>query len=105
MKNSFKNNDISDEQVKHIANLIRLEIGEEEAVEFSRQFNQIIAYFEMLNEIDTDDVQPANEKPPTSFVYREDIIKSSIATDEFLRNAPDHSGQFIKIPRIFHDIT
>ena len=51
---------IGTEMVKHVALLVRLGITEEEAREFSHQFNAIIDYFHLLNEVDTASVPPAN---------------------------------------------
>ena len=84
--------------VKHIANLIRLKIDDEEAVLFSRQFSQIIEYFQILNEIDTQDVLPANEISPITNIYREDEEHSSMSREEFLKNVPKTEGQFVTVP-------
>ena len=44
---------ISNEQVKHVANLARLAITEEEAEKFTKQLDAIITFAEQLNELDT----------------------------------------------------
>jgi aspartyl-tRNA(Asn)/glutamyl-tRNA(Gln) amidotransferase subunit C len=88
------------ETVRHIAHLIRLKLEEEEAVLFSQQFSQIIEYFQILNEIDTRDVLPANEISPIRNFYRDDDEHSSMSRDEFLKNVPMNDGQFVIVPRI-----
>ncbi len=57
-KNQFT---IDAEMVKHVAYLVRLGIEEDEAQAFSHQFSEIIDYFHLLNEVDTDAVVPASE--------------------------------------------
>ncbi len=52
---------IDTKAVKHVAHLVRLGISEEEAQKFSGQFSSIIDYFNMLNEVDTENVPPASD--------------------------------------------
>jgi aspartyl-tRNA(Asn)/glutamyl-tRNA(Gln) amidotransferase subunit C len=85
--------------VRHIADLIRLKLEEEEAVLFTQQFSQIIDYFQILNEIDTRDVLPANEISPIRNIYRDDEEHSSMSRDEFLNNVPMNDGQLVIVPR------
>jgi len=54
--------------VKHVAYLVRLGILEEEAQAFSHQFTDIIDYFHLLNEVNTDEVPPASEISSTRSV-------------------------------------
>lgn len=87
------------ETVRHISDLIRLKLDEEEVILFSQQFSQIIDYFQILNEIDTRDVLPANEVSPIRNIYRDDEEHSSMSRDEFLKNVPMNDGQFVIVPR------
>ena len=45
---------ITNEQVKHVANLARLAITDEETEKFTKQLDAIITFAEQLNELDTD---------------------------------------------------
>lgn len=89
--------------VRYIADLIRLRIDEDDAKLFSQQFSQIIEYFQLLNEIDTDGVNPANEDWPIHNVFREDEVQPSMSREEFLRNAPWSEGVYVKVPQIFNE--
>jgi len=84
--------------VRHIARLIRLKLEDEEAILFSQQFSQIIQYFEQLNELDTSEIQPANDISPISNIFREDVEIPCMSRDEFLNNSPNHDDRFIKVP-------
>lgn len=84
--------------VRHIANLSRLKLLDEEAILFSQQFSQIIEYFRILNDIDTNEVQPANEIWPIKNIYRDDEGHPSMSQEKFLKNVPQHDGPFIKVP-------
>jgi aspartyl-tRNA(Asn)/glutamyl-tRNA(Gln) amidotransferase subunit C len=91
------------ETVRYIAQLIRLKVGDEDAKMFSQQFSQIIEYFQLLNEIDTQSVQPANEDWPMKNIFREDLVQPSMSRDEFLRNVPRKDGAYVSVPQIFND--
>ena len=86
--------------VKHVANLLRLGISEEEAQKFSGQFSAIIEYFNMLNEVDTENVIPASDIANAQNVLREDEVKPSMNREEFLKNAPKSERGYVKVPTV-----
>lgn len=86
--------------VKHVANLVRLGISEEEAQTFSGQFSSIIDYFNMLNEVDTENVIPASDIANAENVLREDEVKPSMNREEFLKNAPQSERGYVKVPTV-----
>ncbi|HEY9576201.1 MAG TPA: Asp-tRNA(Asn)/Glu-tRNA(Gln) amidotransferase subunit GatC, partial [Pseudobacillus sp.] len=51
---------ISEEQVRHVANLARLAITDEEVETFTAQLDSIIQFAEQLNELDTTGVKPTS---------------------------------------------
>ena len=91
---------IDTKTVKHIANLVRLGISEEEAQKFSGQFTSIIDYFNMLNEVDTENIPPASDITNNTNVLREDITKPSMSREEFLNNAPKSERGYVKVPTV-----
>ena len=93
-------NRINTDTVKHIAYLVRLGISGEEAQKFSGQFSSIIDYFNMLNEVDTENVPPASDITDNKNVLREDIVKPSMDREEFLRNAPQSERGYVKVPTV-----
>ena len=60
------------EQVQHIAKLSRLGIGAEEGEKFAKQLSEILAHMEMLNEVNTDKVEPTSQVTGLTNVTRED---------------------------------
>jgi len=94
---------IDTEMVKHIARLVRLGISEEEAQKFSGQFSSIIGYFNMLNEVNTENVPPASDSANNKNVLREDVAKPSMSREEFLNNAPQSERGYVKVPTILGD--
>jgi aspartyl-tRNA(Asn)/glutamyl-tRNA(Gln) amidotransferase subunit C len=91
---------ISNEQVKHVANLARLEISEDEVERFTKQLDAIITFAEQLNELDTANVEPTYHVLDMKNVFREDIKEKGLPREEVLKNAPDHQEGQIKVPAI-----
>jgi aspartyl-tRNA(Asn)/glutamyl-tRNA(Gln) amidotransferase subunit C len=91
---------VTRKDVEHIAELARLKFKEEELVSFTDQLNEILAYMEQLNELDTDNVEPLSHPVEENNVFREDTSKPSINRDEALKNAPQRDDEFFKVPKV-----
>lgn len=91
---------ISEEQVKHVANLARLEFTEAEIEMYTKQLDDIIHYAEQLNELDTTDVEPTSHVLDVKNVLREDEVKPSADREDVLKNAPDHADGQFKVPSV-----
>lgn len=91
---------ISNDQVKHVANLARLAITEEEAEMFTKQLDAIITFAEQLNELDTENVAPTTHVLDMKNVMREDEAKKGLPIEEVLKNAPDHQDGQVRVPSI-----
>lgn len=92
--------EISRDQVEHVAKLARLNLTEEEAVQYTTQLNAILNFFEKLNELDTENVEPTSHVMEVYNVMREDEERPSIDRDEALRNAPDQEDGHFKVPAV-----
>ena len=86
--------------VKHIAELARLEFSGEELESFTHQLNQILEYVEKLNELDTENVEPLSHPVEGINAFREDELKPSINREEALKNAPDRDEEFFRVPKV-----
>ncbi len=91
---------ISLQEVGHIARLARLHLTEEEMERFSHQLSSILSYMEKLNELDTYTIEPTSHVIPVKNIFREDKVMPSLEPEEALRNAPDRSENFFRVPRI-----
>ncbi|TMN22790.1 Asp-tRNA(Asn)/Glu-tRNA(Gln) amidotransferase subunit GatC [Lentibacillus cibarius] len=92
--------DISTDQVKHVANLARLAVTEEEADMFAKQLSSIIDYAEQLNELDTTNVEPTTHVLDLKNVMRNDEPKDWISKEDALQNAPDKQDGYFRVPSI-----
>jgi aspartyl-tRNA(Asn)/glutamyl-tRNA(Gln) amidotransferase subunit C len=91
---------ITMDEVKHVANLARLAITEEEAEKLTNDLDAIISFAEELNELDTENVEPTSHVLDMKNIFREDVSKPGLPVEEVLKNAPDHENGQIKVPAI-----
>ena len=75
---------ITMDEVKHVANLARLAITEEEAEKLTNQLDAIISFAEQLNELDTENVEPTSHVLDMKNVMREDVSKPGLPVEEVL---------------------
>ena len=74
--------------VEHVAKLARLQFTRAEMEKFTHQLNQILAYMEKLNELDTKEVEPFSRVVELKNRLRADEVQSSSPVGEILKNAP-----------------
>ncbi len=91
---------ISPEEAQHVANLAHLALPPEELQRIGHELNRILAYFEELQELDTDDVQTTSHAIAMENIYRADAVRPSLPVAEVLANAPDSVDVFFRVPRI-----
>lgn len=92
---------LTPEEVRHIAQLARLGMTEEDVERFRTQLSQILEHFEMLKQLDTEGIPPMAYAVPLHSVMRADVVDSSLPTDAVLANAPQHEEQSIRVRAVF----
>jgi aspartyl-tRNA(Asn)/glutamyl-tRNA(Gln) amidotransferase subunit C len=91
---------ISVEQVRHVAQLARLELAPAEEQRLQVELSAILAYVDKLNELDTSDVEPTAQVGESGTPMRDDEVINRPASGEMLANAPVRDGSFFKVPKI-----
>ncbi len=91
---------VTKELVLHIAELAHLKLRDDEIEKFQKELNQILEYVEKLNEIDTSKIEPLSHPLPVINVFREDKVEKSITSEEALKNSPDATEEFFKVPKV-----
>lgn len=79
---------ITVEMVDYISSLSRLNLSQEEKVRMTGELEQILAYMEVLQMLDTAGVEPMSHVLPLKNVLRADEVEPSQDRAELLRNAP-----------------
>ena len=88
---------LSREDVLHIAKLARLGIDESEIKIFQEQLSNILNNFEILQQVDTDNVIPTAHSIQLQNVLKEDEVTDSLPANDVLSNAPNREGDFFRI--------
>ena len=91
---------ISEEEVKHVAKLARLELTEDEVKKYSKQLGDILKYVEQMKEVDTTGIEPMPHAIPIYNVMREDVVKYEETKEELMKNAPYEEDGFFRVPKI-----
>ena len=96
---------LTTDQVKHIAELAKLEMTESEIERMTEQLSAILEYAERLNRLDTDSIAPTASVLPNQNVMRSDVVTSSLMRDEVLANAPDTDAghEFLRVRAILEE--
>ena len=91
---------VSKKDVDYIKELARLRVSEEEAEGLVKDLNSILKYVDQLNEVDTDTVEMLVNPLYIENVYREDVVESSLTSEDFLMNAPERVEDYLKVPSV-----
>ena len=96
---------LSKEEVLKIADLAHLTCEGEELEQLTKEFNAILEYVQQLEKVDVSDVEAMSHVHGSTNIFREDESKETLSTEEVLKNAPDSSGTFIKVPLVIEQGT
>jgi aspartyl-tRNA(Asn)/glutamyl-tRNA(Gln) amidotransferase subunit C len=95
--------EISPEEIRHIADLARMELKPEETEAFRARISSILEYVGQLSECRTEGVEPMAHVAPLANVLRPDEVDSSDADTRgrLLDSFPDREGDLLKVKAIF----
>ena len=88
------------EEVRHLALLARVSMSDEEVELMRDQMTNILAHFEVLKEVDTEDVEPTGHSVDVETVMREDEVRPSCDKEKVLANAPQREGDFLRVKAV-----
>jgi len=91
---------ISEEQVRHVANLARLGLTDEEISRIGGQLDAILDSIEKIRELDLEDVPPTANPLDLTNVLRPDEPRDELLPDVALSTAPDPVDDMFAVPRI-----
>ncbi len=91
---------ISKEDIKHIANLSRLIVTDEQIEKYSKDLSNIVDMASSINEVSTDNVKPTTHVIENVNVFRKDEVKPSYDREVILKNAPSKDAGCISVPKV-----
>lgn len=90
--------------VRQVAKLAHLEITDEEVAHYTPQMNEIVAYVEQLNELDTENVEPMlgglTAEGAATDTRREDVPHESLGQKNALKEAPSAVEGHFQVPKV-----
>ncbi len=92
----------SEKDLESLADLVRLELSEEEKKSLLGDFKKILAYFEELKGVDTDGVPPMSGGMFEKNVFREDGSEDvKLPAEKSVGQFPEKESGFLKVPPVF----
>ena len=91
---------ISQEDVRKVAKLARLDLEEAKITTYANQLERILDYVSHLESIDTEGVLPTTRAVEVVNVTRADGVEATEVREELLNLAPQREGDFFRVPRI-----
>lgn len=85
--------------VEKVAHLSRLALTEEEAALYAAQLSDIMETMEVLQQIDTEGVEPLAHVLPIKNVLRSDEVGETLPKEKVLANAPNEIDGMFGVPK------
>ena len=87
--------------IEYLSDLSRIDLSDEEQQALLLDLESILSYIDLLNEVDTDGVEPCNHVlADMQNVMREDEIGEVMQREIFLSNSPAQIGGMIRVPPV-----
>ena len=86
--------------VARVAMLARIRVPEADLAPLATELNQIVAWIEQLNEVDTAGVEPMSRVGDMTLPMRDDVVTDGGKRDAVLRNGPQATDAFFTVPKV-----
>ena len=90
---------ITRDDVSYIAQLSKLKLDELQAEKMQLELGEILEYMDVLEQVNTDGIEPLSHIFPINNVFREDIVCDSYDRSALLENAPEHTESTVVVPK------
>lgn len=87
-------------EVEKVALLARLKLSDADLETFTRQLGRVLEYVNVLNEVDTTEVEPMAHAVDVVNVFRGDEPRGSLPREQSLANAPKTDGRYFLVPQV-----
>lgn len=91
------------EEVKHVAQLARIGLTDEEVTQLQEQLSHILDQFAILRRLETDHIPPTAQVVPLHDVMRPDLSRPSWSRAEILANAPRVEEGYFRVQAVLED--
>lgn len=96
---------LSKQQLEHVANLARLNLSEQEREKYATDFVTILNDIEKINQVDLSDVTDEMMISSCTNIneYHEVETVEEIRKEEALKNSKLSDGDYVVVPQVIHD--
>lgn len=92
---------VTKNDVEKIAKLAKLRFTDEETEKLQGEMNKVLEYIDTLDDIpNLDKVEPLENINETENVFRDDVSEICLSKEEALKNAPEKTENFFKVPKV-----
>ncbi len=94
---------LSEEEVRHVADLANLQLSDEEVRRMSKDLGGILTYVDQLSELDIRNVEPMAQvlyDAGDTATLREDVVRPPLSNADALANAAVSGAGYFKVPRV-----
>ena len=92
--------EVSKEEILHIANLARLNLEEDEIEKYRENLQDILNFANVVNNAPVDGLDVTIGANEAKNVFRKDEIKVFEDTESLLQNAPSQEQNMFKLPKV-----
>lgn len=92
--------DITKDTVKHVSEISRLNLTDEEITKFERELKEILEAFKALDKVDTSNVEPSFQPIDIKNITREDKEEKCLSQEDSLKNTENKQDGFFKGPKV-----
>jgi aspartyl-tRNA(Asn)/glutamyl-tRNA(Gln) amidotransferase subunit C len=89
---------IEREEVRHVANLARLQLSEEELDRMALELASVLEHIAAIGELDLDDVAPTSHVVAVENALRPDVAVPSLPRESILASAPQVIDDGFAVP-------
>jgi len=91
---------LSEEEVRHIALLSRLQLTDAEVKLYADQLTHILDYVEKLQGLNTSGVEPMISASVSGSVFRNDDPRAGLPREAAFESAPAHDDEYFRVPPV-----
>jgi len=91
---------IDDDTARRLASISSIDLDDDEFVKIKAKMDEMADSISLLDELNTDGVEPTFQLVELSNVWREDIVEKQLPREEFLKMAPERTDMAVKVPKV-----
>ncbi len=90
---------LTDAEMEHLKTLARIKLTGNETETLKGDLNQLLGYFELLSELDTEGIEELARPVALHNVFRDDVVVRGLEPQTVQKLAVENEGGFFKVPR------